>query len=266
MIKINKENYYSNEVNKQYMSVSLFKNFLKEYGGCEAKAMAKLKGEWTDAPNPAFLIGSYVHAWSEGKLDEFKAEHPEILSSRGATKGQLKKDFQIADKMIATLDKDKLINMVRKGEKEVIIAQELFGIPWKAQLDILGSNHFADLKTTRDFAKKYWNEFEGKKENFIEHYGYDIQMAIYAELERLDARRGKHLMPHIIAVTKEDIPDKIVINMGTEFIEETLLKVQLKLPRVVEVWRGQAEPERCECCDYCKSTKQLKKTVFWKDL
>src|SRR3712207_5772965 len=137
------------------MSVSLFKSFLEEYGGCEAKAIATLKGEWQEPPNPAFLIGQYVHSWSEGKLEEFKKEHPEIISTRGATKGQLKKDFQIADKMVQALAKDKLIEKVRQGEKEVILTTELFGVPWKCQIDIDNPQAIVDLKTTRDRSEEH---------------------------------------------------------------------------------------------------------------
>ena len=36
------ENYYSNETNREYMSVSQYKQFQK----CEAAAMAQIKGEW----------------------------------------------------------------------------------------------------------------------------------------------------------------------------------------------------------------------------
>lgn len=41
------ENYYSPEANFEYMSVSQFKDFSGTYGqvGCEARAMAKLRGE-----------------------------------------------------------------------------------------------------------------------------------------------------------------------------------------------------------------------------
>lgn len=266
MIEVNKKNYYSDEVNKEYMSVSLFKSFIEEYGGCEAKAMATLKGEWKEPPNPAFLIGQYVHAWSEGKLEQFKEEHPEIISSRGATKGKLKKEFMVADKMIETLKKDKLVSKVREGEKEVIFTTELFGVPWKCQIDIDGENAIVDLKTTRDFRKHYFNEFTRCWDNFIEYYGYDIQMAIYAEIERICRNRGSYKMPHIIAVTKEEIPDKAIINMGTEFIEDTINWVSDKFERVKEVWQGREEPHRCEHCNYCKSTKQLREIIHYREL
>lgn len=65
---VTKENYFALETGKEYMSVSLFKSFIK----CEAKTIAELNGEWEEENKDAFLLGSYVHAWSEGALEEFK--------------------------------------------------------------------------------------------------------------------------------------------------------------------------------------------------
>jgi hypothetical protein len=268
MIKVNKENYYSKEVNKEYMSVSLFKSFLEDYGGCEARTIAIMNGEWEEQPNPAFVLGSYVHAWNEGKLEEFKEQHPEIVSSRGKTKGQLKKEFVVAENMIKTLKKDKLVSKVRQGDKEVILTAELFGVPWKCAIDIYNPNFktIVDLKTTRDIRKKYYNKYEAIMQNFIKYYGYDIQMAIYAEIERLATGSTKYCMPHILAVSKEDIPDKAIINMGKDFIKPTLETIEIRFDRVKDVWRGKEKPIRCEHCDYCKATKQLKEIIFWEEL
>ena len=43
-MKLTYLNYYSQNANKEYMSYSQFKDFLK----CPACAMAKIKGEWED--------------------------------------------------------------------------------------------------------------------------------------------------------------------------------------------------------------------------
>ncbi len=250
------------------MSVSLFKSFLQEYNGCEARTMAILNDQWEEKESDAFLVGNYVHAWNQGILEEFKKNHPEIYSSRSSTKGQLKKEFQIADKMIEAMSKDKLIQKIREGEKEVIMWANIFDIPWKCSIDIYNPKmkSFTDLKTTRSIHQKYWNEYEGVKQNFIEYYGYDIQMAIYAEIERLYTGASEYLFPHIIAVSKEDIPDKAVIKMGTDFIEDTLLNVSMKIERIKKVWKGEIEPIRCGRCDYCRSTKELKEIIYYKEL
>lgn len=48
MLKLTKDNYFSLEASRQYMSVSQFKGFVPAYGGCEAASVAKLSGEWVE--------------------------------------------------------------------------------------------------------------------------------------------------------------------------------------------------------------------------
>ena len=59
------ENYYSDEANKIYLSVSQFKDFIGTYGrtGCEEMALAKIKGEYRTEPTNAMMIGSYVDSY-----------------------------------------------------------------------------------------------------------------------------------------------------------------------------------------------------------
>src|SRR5690606_35377070 len=102
------ENYYSQEANMKYMSVSQFKDFMK----CEAYAMAKLTGEHTENKKNCFLVGSYVGAAIEGdeELERFIEKNPDIISSSGKTKGNLKSEFLKANKMINTLKSDPVCN------------------------------------------------------------------------------------------------------------------------------------------------------------
>ena len=49
--KLNEANYYSQEMNKQYFSVSQYKDFCK----CEAMAMAKINGTYEQPKSKALL-------------------------------------------------------------------------------------------------------------------------------------------------------------------------------------------------------------------
>ncbi|WP_193756612.1 PD-(D/E)XK nuclease-like domain-containing protein, partial [Clostridium coskatii] len=135
--------------------------------------------------------------------------------------------------------------------------------PWKAMFDIYNPQKkvIVDLKTTRNIHSK----FNGN-ENFITHYDYLLQMAIYCEIDRINRKADDYFQPHIIAVSKEDIPDKAVILLGTEFIEDKLLETEILMDRVKAVWQGREQPTRCEECDYCRATKKLEKTIFYMDL
>lgn len=266
-MNLNRDNYYSLEANRYYMSVSQFKGFLPSYGGCEAREMAKLRGEYEEPDKTALIEGRYVHAWNEGKLEEFKANNPDLYSSRGATAGQLKANYQHCNKMIEVLESDPKVMQALAGQKEVIFTAELFGIPWKIMIDSYQpeTGIFADLKAIQSIDSKFWNREAQCYENFIEHYGYDIQMAIYAEIEKLATGNDKWLLPHIVVVTKQDPPDHEIIYFDYELIESRLMYVESKIERVIAVKTGQVEPVRCEVCDYCRQTKKIKRVRHYSE-
>lgn len=261
-LKLNRDNYFSAEANWRYMSVSQYKDFLK----CEAAALAKLKGEYEPNKSDAFLAGSYVHAWNEGILEEFKASNPGLYSSRGSSKGQLKSEFKNLDLAIETLANDRLAMMALEGEKEVVMTSELFGVPWKIMIDSYNPSkgRFTDLKTVKSLEDKFWNGTS--YESFIEHYRYTTQIAVYSEVERLVSGRDSYLEGLIVAVTKETPPDKAVIGFDTDMIELELLLIEDRLPRIIEVKQGKTESKGCGKCEYCRSKKKLTGIIHYRDL
>lgn len=267
-MELNKSNYFSLEANRHYMSVSQFKSFLPSYGGCEAQAMAKITGEYSEPSRTAFMEGHYVHAWNEGTLDEFKADNPDLYSSRGATAGQLKSNFQHCNKMIEVLENDPLVMKALAGQKEVILTAELFGIPWKVMLDSYQPevNIFADLKALKEIDGKWWNKDAQAYENFLDHYGYTVQMAVYAEVEKRVTGRKEWLLPHMVVVTKQDPPDHEIIYFDYDVIEQSLHIVGKHIERVKAVKSGEVEPARCEKCDYCRLTKKINRIKHFSEL
>ena len=236
---LTEENYYSDKANQEYMSVSQYKQFRK----CEAAAMAELRGEWKRPSTTALLVGSYVDSWFEGTLDEFKDSHPEIYKK---TKGgpQLKADFIQAEDIIARVQQDRLFMRYMAGRKQVIMTRELFGTPWKIKIDSYHSDKIVDLKVMRSMER-----IMGK--SFVEHWGYDLQMAIY------DAVEGNDLATYLAVVTKQDPPDIEVISIPKRRRVELLEEVEKSMPRLLAVKSGQVEPERCGVCEYCRASKKL---------
>ncbi|APB77427.1 hypothetical protein PPYC2_21835 [Paenibacillus polymyxa] len=267
-MKLTKSNYFSQEANRHYMSVSQFKSFLPSYGGCEAQAIAKINGEYEQPAITAFMEGHYVHAWNEGKLEDFKADNPEMYSSRGATAGQLKANFQHCNKMIEVLEGDPLVMKALAGEKEVIMTADMFGIPWKVMLDSYQpqTGIFADLKALKEMDGKWWNKDAGVYENFLQHYGYTIQMSVYAEVEKRFTGRKDWLLPHMVVVTKQNPPDHEIIYFDYDIIEQSLSIVKNNIERVKEVKSGQTEPVRCERCEYCRKTKKIDRIKHFSEL
>lgn len=256
MMELNDDNYYSLEADREYMSVSQYKSFKK----CEKQAMEKLNGEYEGLKSDALLIGSYVHSFNDGTIEQFKKENPSMFSTRGETKGQLKSNFKTADNMINALKNDSICMRFLTGDKEKIVTGELFGVKWKAKVDCLNleKGFFSDLKTTRGIHKRY------NGLTFIEHYGYVEQMAVYREL--IKQQFGKDLIPYIVAVEKNDNPLKAVIRIDENYTNPKLEEIEYTLKHIINVKNGLEKPIGCGICDYCRSTGKVNRILTIDDL
>lgn len=262
---LNKDNYYSPQADQEYMSHSQYLNFID----CEARAMAIINREWQQEPTEEMLVGSFLHAWNEGTLEQFALENPDIISSKGPTKGQLKAKFLFAQQMIDTLQSDPLCMLALEGEKELIMTGEFAGAPWKIKIDSYkrDKRRLVDLKTTRSITDLVWSNERWAKVGFIEAYHYTMQMAIYSEIERQNANSPNWPEPLIVAVSKETPPDKAIISLNDPaMIRRELNMIDANMPRILEVKAGLEKPERCERCEYCRSTKKLSSVMFYRDL
>jgi hypothetical protein len=264
LLKLTNENYFSQEADQQYMSVSQYKSFLK----CESAALAKINGKFTEPKSEALLFGSYVHSWLDGTTEQFKIENPDLFSSKGATKGELKATYKHADEMIKVLQDDPFIMMALDGEKEVILTGEIFNVPWKIKIDVYNPSmgRFADLKTVKAIREKVWHEEHGYC-SFVEAYGYITQMAIYSEIERQN--RGETtswLESYIVAISKESVPDKAVITIDHERLAYELEEIGGKMERIKALKSGEVEPKRCEKCEYCRRTKKVTSVIHYMEL
>lgn len=243
---LTENNYYSSESNMEYMSVSQYKQFRK----CEAAAMAQLKGEWEQSKSTALLVGSYVDAWFECTLEEFKAENPEIFKKDGS----LKADYIQAEEIIERVQQDEVFMFFMSGKKQVIRTAELFGCKWKIKIDSRHRDKVVDLKVMRSMER-----IMGK--SFVEYWGYDLQMAVYAAVDEKATRRKKPLSTYLAVVTKQTPSDMEIIEIPAWRREEILRDVERSMPHILDVKSGRAEPERCGVCEYCRASKKLKEPI-----
>lgn len=255
-LTLTSSNYYSAEANRAYQSASVFKGFMQ----CEAAELAKLSGEWEPNQDPtALLVGNYLHSHFESPEahQAFLNDHPEILATTGKNRGQPKAPYQVADKMIATLEDDPVFNQIYQGKKELIITGEIGGVKWMGKLDCFADNHkyFADLKTTQDIHKRFWLDDDRRWASFIEAYNYPLQMAVYQELIR--QTYDVEAMPIIVAVSKQEPPDKALVDIPQSLLDFWLDKVIELQPHIQAVKDGKELPTRCEQCEYCRATKKL---------
>ncbi|MCX7771632.1 MAG: PD-(D/E)XK nuclease-like domain-containing protein [Clostridia bacterium] len=270
---LTRDNYFSPCAEKDYVSCSQFLDFFGGglLKGCEARAMAKIRGEWIEEQSTALLVGSYVHSWNEGPQERsrFIAEHPEMFTKQGG----LKCEYKQADEMIAALENDEMCMFMLNGQKEIIFTAELFGLKWKVRFDnyLPEKKRSSDLKTTRSISDKDWICEGGinKKVSFVEAYCYPLRAAVYCEVERLAMGRpeGDWIDFYLVAVSKEDPPDKAVISLKDpeRYIKE-LSVIEECTPRLKLLKEGRLEPIRCEQCAYCRSTKQVSKVIHYSDI
>lgn len=237
------------------MSVSQFKSAIE----CEARVIAELKGEHERPSSLALTVGSYTHAAFESDqvFDEFvEANRSVIFNTRGGKYA----DFKQADSMIKTIKNDRFSMFALEGEKEVIYTGELFGVLWKIKVDAInhGRKTFTDLKTTQSLSKRCWSDKYSKYVSFVEEYDYVLQMAIYREI--IYQNTGAYYVPYIVAVTKETPPDKAILHFDDSRFGFELEYTKEYLPNIVAAKIGNKDPKRCEICEYCRTTKQLKNT------
>ena len=251
------ENYYSKEANKEYMSVSQYKDFAGTYGkmACEFSAVEKLEERWEQKKTTPLLVGSYVDSYFEGTLEEFKKENPEIFTQ----KGELKANYKQAERIIARMERDPLFMQYMSGEKQVIMTGELFGAEWKIKIDsFVRGIAITDLKVMASITKLEWVKDIGYLD-FVRYWGYDIQGAIYQEI--VYQNTGERLPFYIAAGTKEEEPNIEVIQVTQNYLDEAKHMVETNMPRILRVKNGEAEPDRCEMCDCCRHTKVLKRPI-----
>lgn len=256
-MKLNNNNYFSQKANREYISVSQYKSFQ----GCEARELACLKGEWfKNNKSEALMFGSLLHKWNESEAEfvKFIADNPEIVSSRGITKGQLKSTYKKIYTLIDKIKNDKLFTKALEGQKEVIFTTEMFGTQWKICIDSYNPEcgYFTDLKAVAGLHDRFYNEEYQGYVGFIQHYGYDLQMVIYSEIERLATGRSENLSPYLAAITKQEPPDIAIYKGFLEYKDIILADVESKTSRIIELKTGLVKPKYCGKCDYCRYTKK----------
>lgn len=256
-IILSDENYYSTEANRQFMSVSQYKGFMK----CSAAALAYLNEQWeSTSDKTCFLVGNYVHSYFESAEahEKFKELNHDAMFSSRKPYGLLK-SFQMAEDMIAALERQKAFKKLYQGEKERIVTGEIFGALWKAKIDCLNveKGYFVDIKTTRAIKNKKYNERYGERMSWIVNYGYYLQMAVYSELLRQEY--GRKFTPIIWAVSKQSPPAVKMFKLDTSILATEMEEMERNLDRVMSVKNGSEKPTMCgdSECEYCREHFQV---------
>jgi hypothetical protein len=259
--ELNAQNYYTPEADREYISCSQYDAF----ESCEAAALAQLQGRHERETSKAFVVGNYFHTAmeSEDAHAEFCEAHAnEIFKKNGGKYA----DFEQADLMIETAHKDpeirKLIDM--PGQNEIIMTGNLFDeFPFKVRFDKYadlgnGIRTIIDWKTTADIWKSEYNPEEGGRVSFIRNFGYIRRAAVYLEIEKQNADKETDAAFFIVAISKQNPPDKEIILMNQrQELDLALEQMYGDLTRIQQIKQGLKKPTRCGHCAYCRGTKKI---------
>ena len=233
-----------------HMHASTFKNFL--FNG-EAEALANMAGTYNIFDDDkALLVGNFLHSYFESPQahQAFIYEHPEIISQRGKTKGDLKTEFKVAQKMIKRIEADPVIMALVNGapDKEYVIDGSINGVDWRGKLDAvnLEEQYFIDFKTVRSLKEFHgliggeWSDYYNEYENFFISRGYHIQMAAYQEMLR--QMTGKEFEVYIVAVSKEDEPLADIYKIEQETLDRGMREILANQDHIVRLINGEDKP------------------------
>ena len=261
---LTEQSYYSAEMNKKYCSASQYLSFVGRPAvpGCEARTMAELNGEYQPETTKAMQIGSILDAlWEGATTEELVDRFPDCVSTRGATKGQIKSEFYQAIQMYQRTSKDPLFAKYMSGKKQVIMTGEIEGLPFKIKMDSFHPGAaIVDLKTTQDShpSHRYYNKLTGERLAFYLWWNYDVQLAIYREIVRQNT--GDELPCFIAAIDKKPHPRPEIIQLDDVLLDEALETVKQNCKKIIMLKSGEIDPIRCESddCDYCRDTYTCK--------
>ena len=244
------DNYFQDD---EYFSVSTW----KKYNKCEVHG--KL-GVYDSTPTDSMLVGSYVDAFVEGTLDKFIEEHPEIMSSRGTTKGELKSQYKNADLVCNFIQQDRILQQFLSGDKQTILTGEISGVPFKIKMDSYSKGiAINDLKCMATVRNR-----NGQLYNFISQYGYDVQLACYQNI--VYQNTGELLPCFIVAVTKETPIDSVIVNIPQNYLDTALYSVSSTIEHYRDVRDGIIQPVGCGICSACISSRTETPIISFEDL
>lgn len=251
-MKLTSSNYYGAEANKEYMSVSQFKDFLK----CPAMAMAKLSGEFVPEYGRALLLGSFVDEMLTGtkkSQEKFIEENRTELFKKN---GDPYADVEQAMETLERWRKQPLMMYYMSGKHQVIMTGEIEGVPFKIKMDTFKPNEYiSDTKYMASLRSP--NLFTP----MIEYWGYDIQAFCYQEI--VYQNTGKRL-PFLFDVATKEKPAHFALGQISQWnIDKAGEVVRGNIVRFQKIKTGEIEADRCEDygCDFCTSTKIITEPI-----
>lgn len=227
MVEITKDNYFSEEVNRKYLSSHNFMDYLKD----PVLFYMKNNGYFERRETNALVAGTLFHAFVDNE-QEFREiidnYQPVIFNTRSKTINKDKSALDFIDngeieKLVVKADfrdvwqfilsnwdvREAIWKVSPYEEREAILKGEIAGVPFKGRADRLIFNKSRTRVTIYDYKTIGLKEFYGRyyheemerwvEKTFLQEYGYDLQMYVYKRLvnqmydipmDKIDIRMG----------------------------------------------------------------------------
>lgn len=248
-MKLTESNYHSDEARQLYLSASAIKQAKRcEFSFCHPKQ---------DNFKSAFIAGHLFELLVTNDingLNQLYTEHPEIVSSRGDTKGQLKteyRDVSICAERVRS--QPFLCDLIDRADKQVILTGTILGEPVRMMSDLIVDDWIIDLKTAKDF-KKVWSDETDTYVEWWQGWNYPIQMWIYKEIARQNGLKINHT--GLIGVSKANY-DIQAVEISEDLLSQAKADTLYVIGRIKDMRNG-SEPLRCECCPTCIELKEVR--------
>lgn len=249
---LTEDNYYSQESNITWFSVSQFKQFMN----CSARAIAELKGDYIPERGRALVLGSYVDEHLTGTPESMRKFITENYNELYKKNGEPYADVAQADEAINRIRNQPLMLKYLSGEFQKMMTGEIGGVPFKIKMDCYREGEFIS-----DF--KYLSSLRSPNlfTNVVDYWNYTLQGAVYQEI--VFQNTGKRLPFYLVIATKEKPCHVAVVKLDQFDMDEQLNIVKANVGRFNQMKLGLIQPERCEeyGCDYCTTTKVLTEPI-----
>jgi hypothetical protein len=249
---LTEDNYYSQESNITWFSVSQFKQFMN----CSARALAELKGDYIPERGRALVLGSYVDEHLTGTPESMRKFITEYYNELYKKNGEPYADVAQADEAINRIRNQPLMLKYLTGEFQKMMTGEIGSVPFKIKMDCYKEGEFiSDLKYLSSLRSP--NLFT----NVVDYWNYTLQGAVYQEI--VFQNTGKRLPFYLVIATKEKPCHVAVVKLDQFDMDEQLNIVKANVGRFNQMKLGLIQPERCEeyGCDYCTTTKVLTEPI-----
>ena len=283
--------YYTAESDKAWMSPSLYKSITT----CEARAMAKLAGDYEYPDMPALTIGQVVESIVLNEdPDKVISAHPEMYTTKLAEtpdtiqivasaypelvtrnmtwrQGALTKARELMPEAFdkqsyLKADYDIIQQCVDRLRSDKMLMEYLQGDHQTVLTGEIGGMRWKgktdviDIEHHRIVDLKVMRDFSRRGGlSFVEAMRYDEQLADYVELAR--QTYGGDWEAYIVAVSKETPSDICLARIPAWRIAECLQSVEAGSPSVRAVWTGARAPHECGRCDYCREHKHITEPI-----